>query len=1477
MALSVKRFIHEVNCPEPTEQTNVMYHPTSSDVLCNGGGTLTAIFADQNGLTNIQANESTTYAGDGDLCANGMDVVFVVDYTGSMGGAIDGVKNGLNSLISTINTQSGGNYRLGLVAFDGGTCFYNTSSYYNALPAAQKINEECATIITCFEKMGTVGNSTSFSTAVNSINNPSTGMPIGSSKEWGGRAIDEIVNSNFAGSFRNNVQKLIILVTDDDPENNIAYFNNLFANFDGEGFQLLYNSSQAVDSTAHNEYNILLNTQPAGSAHYGLNYNSTWTTGLIADIENLCEETFTYTCDEIAVGWYMEPGNNTAFYWDGSVWTTANCSYTVKVNISKASGSSANWNLASIPASHPNYFDANTFIFTGTYNQLYQILSWEAVPITDYTVNDIVSVTETTVSGDGAMFNVFTDNGVGDSQTDALLGNTIFAFAGYITGDAEYNIVIGAKVAANNYTMRVNVIADEPDILDSDSVSQSPSGAINVVGTDPVNFWLPEASSYPTKTGATGYAFSGVVGSSHNFELALSPVPSDYTIDVTGYTDTYSNTPSQNAIGPNIVVNDTSVSGSFTMPSGGGLAEIFLAGQVNQPNYRFDLSVTDSITGVSVVTGDQSQAYVGYTGDTFDWAADLIAGTDTESFTINYGSNTANPSTYVSISSGAGAGHDVYGVVTMPASGGSSTVTVAGSSVAATYDMDITFTDNFEGEETYGDPITVTGTAGQTINTTKTLTGASSDISYSITKTTSDNTDVSILTTGTTLNIKTVMPSGGGSAAIDVEGTSSVNSYSYTTTFRIPTKHSSSTYGWKSTTNNDINTEITEVAVTVTGNAGDVISIAPPIALVTAQDYYRVTPTTSTSLNPEITNEGGTNGSFTGGTNTIQHAYTPSCTLTMPSGGGSATIDTYMTTAVKSHSFSLVVSTDSGSSGVTATSPTCSTDPLGVSRGAITSGAQTITFASSTGVTMSTIQVPVRPNNTTDYDNEINSFTVAPASITGITTVVERNNYCGANVEYADIDFTMPSLDPRFGLTINSGTIVVDDTVSAISRSFTLNYTDSISNAGPARASDTFTGGVGTTHNYSIVYSASSGYTLALSGATDNSGAVTVARSGNTVSGVVTMPSGGGSATVTATGTSTQIKYDYVVSLSEIISNASIVGANADGNKTLAVSLAPGATHTFTEAISVTSGYYWAAGPTISDNQNHAASSVNSSGAISITVTGGSANRFADVLMGGRTSIITRNLTVSYSDNNLGGIISSGKGAGYTSWAQDVFNGAPGTAGTKKLYFMPASGYVDANINGISSTNSELASGTHLPIIEANAGEEWQLSYTIPNTNSNVTITIDGGSVQATLATDATTLATAATTLATDATTKATAATTLATDATTQATKPTLATTTTTKDNTVYYFAECEDCDGRPAGMYRDTQMIERSLTYSTNNFEALTVRGCGANGIGGVDDPYDFIITGLSECDGGGEGPGEGEDPKDPGKGGGLEEGGPE
>ena len=1093
MALSVKRFIHEINCPEPSEQTNVMYHPTSSDVLCAGGGTLTAIFADQNGLTNIQANESTTYAGDGDLCTNGMDVVFVVDYTGSMGGAIEGVKAGLNSLISTIDTQSGGNYRLGLVTFDGGSCNYNSSSYYTGLPAAQKINEACTTIITCFEKMGTVGNSTSFSTAVNSINNPSTGMPIGSSREWGGRAIDEVVNSNFAGSFRNNVQKLIILVTDDDPENNTTYFNNLFTTFNGGGYQLLYNSNVAANSTVHTEYNILLNTQPAGSAHYALNYNSTWTTGLIADIENLCEETFTYTCDEIAVGWYMEPGVNTAFYWDGTTWSQTDCEYTVKVNISKVSGSSTNWNLAGIPSSHPNYFDANTFIFTGTSGQSYSIAPWTIVPSTDYTIQDIVSLTKTTVAGSSVGFSVYTDNGVGDSGVFSSLGATEFNMVGSINGDAEHNVVIGAKVAANNYTMQFYLIADEPDVLNAGGGSQSPSGKVVLYPAVPEGFWLSANTSYPTKTSAIKYTFSGQVGSQHDYSVDLQPSPSDYSLSLTSYT-TGSSTPM--SIGDGAIGTSENFSGSFSMPSGGGTAEVFLDVEVNQPSYRFVLSVGDSIAGASVQTAYQSQIFDGYTGQEFDWLADLEGSASIASYTVDVAGSSANPSTYVSISSGAGAG-EIHGAVTMPSGGGSSTVTVAGSSVPASFNMVISITDEFTDNATYGGATTVSGIAGEVISFTKDLTGKDAEMTYALTDVVNRNPHLGVTFSGTTISITVTMPSGGGTADLEAVGTNSAVNYS----FNLTSVHS-------------------------------------------------------------ITN----------------------------------------------------------------------------------------------------------------------------------TSVV-----------YADL-------------------------------------------------TQGFTGPAGSTHAYTSDYTPNSGYSLNIMGASSNEATVTAGRvDHNTIGGTITMPSGGGKATVTATGYSTLITYRHEVRITEQVANGAIVGGNAEGVLTYAVDLAPGTEHTFSEALSLDSGYEYTSGPTIYYFEDDwVTGSINASGVISLTITAQSSAVDTNVAITGGTTLIQRSLTISYIENgDGGGEIRSGSGTGYSTYSSDYIYGPPGGTGTLYRYFMPKTGYVSASIDSITD-NSFYVSETIGSAV--GAGERFDVAYTIPNSNSTADVTINGSSVGATAAT-----------AATSATTKATAATTLAT------------------------------------------------------------------------------------------------------------------
>ena len=140
--------------------------------------------------------------------------------------------------------------------------------------------------------------------------------------------------------------------------------------------------------------------------------------------------------------------------------------------------------------------------------------------------------------------------------------------------------------------------------------------------------------------------------------------------------------------------------------------------------------------------------------------------------------------------------------------------------------------------------------------------------------------------------------------------------------------------------------------------------------------------------------------------------------------------------------------------------------------------------------------------------------------------------------------------------------------------------------------------------------------------------------------------------------------------------------------------------------------------------------------------------------------------------------MSSGGGTGYQyPWTSDFIVGVPGANGTLTRYLMPAGGYVSASVSSVSDNS---ASTTPSIGSASGAGQQINISYTIPNANGTSNVTINGSAVAATAATAATTLATAATTLAT----LETAATTQATAATTARTKPTLATTQATAATT---------------------------------------------------------------------------------------------
>ena len=177
-------------------------------------------------------------------CSTGMDVIFVIDFTGSMGSAIDAIKTDVAGIVQTIETESNNDYRLGLVIFDayrnGQSVDYASSPTYAALPSAQKIitgntpagpgsglpGQLCYQALTALEMMS-ANNESSFNAILQQLNTPNNtpglelgGGAIADGPEPGDLAIEQIIDNDFAGTFRNNVAKLIITISDQYPGGN---------------------------------------------------------------------------------------------------------------------------------------------------------------------------------------------------------------------------------------------------------------------------------------------------------------------------------------------------------------------------------------------------------------------------------------------------------------------------------------------------------------------------------------------------------------------------------------------------------------------------------------------------------------------------------------------------------------------------------------------------------------------------------------------------------------------------------------------------------------------------------------------------------------------------------------------------------------------------------------------------------------------------------------------------------------------------------------------------------------------------------------------------------------------------------------------------------------------------------------------------------------------------------------------------------
>ena len=167
-------------------------------------------------------------------CNKSMDVVFLLDYTGSMGSYYNNTTTGLKAHVASISNkvvaESGGDYRLAAVLIDqtGGEDT-GTPSYWSGnnttvanLPSANKYNsgEVWLSAVVPFAN----ANKTNFDTKIGYLagtTNSATSMKLGSGNlgpEPNDTAIDRVINHNLAGSFRSGVTRMVILITDNSPD-----------------------------------------------------------------------------------------------------------------------------------------------------------------------------------------------------------------------------------------------------------------------------------------------------------------------------------------------------------------------------------------------------------------------------------------------------------------------------------------------------------------------------------------------------------------------------------------------------------------------------------------------------------------------------------------------------------------------------------------------------------------------------------------------------------------------------------------------------------------------------------------------------------------------------------------------------------------------------------------------------------------------------------------------------------------------------------------------------------------------------------------------------------------------------------------------------------------------------------------------------------------------------------------------------------
>lgn len=1179
MAISVKQFLNPLNCDEPDYEIQVMYDPNAANGgsnICNGGGTLTNVYGDFSTLADIFSNSSTANAAIGDICDEGMDVVFVVDYTSSMNNAISGVKTGIANIASEINTQTAGNYRLGLVVYDEyqavgnySNIFYASSQFYQNLPSSQKLIETNTPdnrkqVYTCVEKMTSVGNiggpSTGFTQGLNALDqsNSSTGMALGNGAggpEPGGLATYKAAADNFAGQWRSGVLKLIIHITDNYPGGNddayssadVTYFQNtLTPALDNNNIQFFHNSDTTAASNENaNTYKYLVeNTTPAGLGNYSVNYsNSNWINGIITGIQDLCDTTTTYTCDPAAAGWYAETpivgGTTIAYYWDGTAWTSQySCpapEFTVTVDFVD---SVSNGSVDDFQLSHPNYLDVDTLTFTGVEGAVFSATA-------DVSVNSgyqNMSLTVSNISDTNVITNTSVDNTQLEVTAQVTIGNTNSSESLQINGTAT---IIPRK-------LRVDVINGTTDNLDSQGDFQTPAGYINMTLVEPpAANWVNMAASY--NTFAHRYEFEDAPGVQYNFDIGFIPSPNDYFLNISGQTIHSTTLTGQggnsfqaglDAInGLTLTTGSSSpdLEGYITIPAVDCWVKIFITGDVNQPRYFYRLNASDLITGATATPA--SQSFEGYTGETFPFTVAATADLGYTNVNVNTVGLDLTQSDNAAITTGptVNSNNDgAEGIITMPQGGGVGGVVLGGSATQAQYQYTVTIIDNFNTAS--WSQVIFNGPAENGVLTQNNATAIGNpEYSYNA-QTISNNSAGSILTSTIasastpSINLSlSGMPLGGGSATVTINGTETQIEYDFALNI---------------VTDIVTNGSFATPSVILTGVANAVITGTFTYTQASGYTYLSTGHSTSSPAIDPITY-------------VVGQLLSTDYTVTMPSGGGSGTITCDdVEENVINYSYDLGFDTDASSTfdtnaTITPSAPITLTGPAGTQINwtyTVTPSPSYYEFYNFVTSQIETYSGSSNPNpggNLSNTGTEISIGAIGNAPGGG-----------GAKNIYGSV--TMPNGGGEGSIMPTPKTYLQLPT-----EDFQINIVNNISNTTFTPSTPhSIAAQVGSAISRTIDMTANSGYTHDVTSVTvSNSHNGTVSASATISEDVLfqgTMPVGGGATTVTINGNSTPI----ILSADFNFTEKGGGDAESEGdwdNATVQFSGAPGSTHNISE------------------------------------------------------------------------------------------------------------------------------------------------------------------------------------------------------------------------------------------------------------------------------------------------------------------------